>query len=179
MGGTTTTYLKYEADFTRAVMTLDFDWTGGLYQNPCWPLDIATGDPDYVLLTEYKWYATAIIPAADKANTPRYRLAPADGEYQAAKTRKSQSEFPGEDLPGLGQWPWKRSKEDYAGLSEVNVLEDGKLALHGANSSRRLSEKELQDIAGMIDYDAGDRAVNEFRYKADGGSWWIPAGGFA
>ncbi|KAK1954651.1 hypothetical protein LY78DRAFT_686779 [Colletotrichum sublineola] len=99
MGGITTTHLKYEADFTRAVMTLDFDWTGvngglppdvlndwGLSQNPCWPLDIATSDPGYVLLTEDKWYATAIIPAADKANTPRYRLGPADGEYQAAKT---------------------------------------------------------------------------------------------
>ncbi|KXH25328.1 glucan endo-1,3-alpha-glucosidase agn1 [Colletotrichum salicis] len=179
MGGTTTTYLEYEADFTRAVMTLDFDWTGvngglppdalndwGLYQNPCWPLDIATGDPGYVLLTEDKWYATAIIPAADKANTPRYRLAPADGEYQAAKTRKFQREFPGEDLPEPGQWPWKRSKEDNAGLSEVNVLEDGKLALHGANSSRRLSEKELQDIAGMIE--CGDPSCSR-EVKAFGG----------
>ncbi|KAK1974996.1 hypothetical protein LZ30DRAFT_786608 [Colletotrichum cereale] len=49
----------------------------------------------------------------DKANTPKYRLAPLDGEYEAGKTAK------------------------------VTVPEDGKLALHGANSSYRLLEKEL------------------------------------
>ncbi|GKT82293.1 glycoside hydrolase family 18 protein [Colletotrichum tofieldiae] len=128
-GGTTTTYLEYEADFTRAVATLAFDWTG---VNNGIPPD-ALGDPGYAILTEDKWYNGPWIPAADKAQRPQYRLVPSDASFNAA--------------------PRKRSSNGDEGLQRLAPLADGGFALRGTNSSRRLTDEERRPIKEELQRD--------------------------
>lgn len=67
--GTTTVTTFYDrAKFTRAAMSVSFDWSGMeepsdendylLKANPCWPSAIVPQDPGYVLLTDDSWYKT-------------------------------------------------------------------------------------------------------------------------
>ncbi|KAF6798122.1 glycoside hydrolase family 18 protein [Colletotrichum sojae] len=138
-----------------------FDWTGGLRDNPCWPIDMATGDPGYAILTDDKWYDGPWIPAADKAQRPQYRLAPSEASFNAAVRRKFAREFPDETFPGDGIWPWplplKRSLDGGdEGLQRLTPLMDGGFALRGANSSRRLTDEERRSIEEELGKDANN-----------------------
>ena len=67
--GTTTTYVTYAAEYTRAVFSMVFDWQGsdlggapseanswGLKLNPCWPEALVPEDPGWCLKTDDPWY---------------------------------------------------------------------------------------------------------------------------
>ncbi|KAF2799393.1 hypothetical protein K505DRAFT_231180 [Melanomma pulvis-pyrius CBS 109.77] len=141
-GKTTTEY--WEVDYTRAVLTITYDFKGaltpnkandwGLRDNPCWPEGIVPEDPGYVLLTSDEWYKTAANSAALEAQKALYTAAPPANLLAAAKARR----------------PDVQVKRDSLSF-DLFALEDGGLALRGANSSRRITEEEAELNVEVVD----------------------------
>jgi hypothetical protein len=138
---------QYEADFTRASLSISFKWGTQavpnranhwrLKDNECWPREIVTEDPGYVLLTDDKWYEDASVDAASLAliNSLKaeYRNAPDQARQNLAKLLR----------PSVIV---KRSLD-----LEIEALLDGDFGVREANSSRRLSDEELASNLDIIE----------------------------
>ncbi|KAF2120533.1 hypothetical protein BDV96DRAFT_594984 [Lophiotrema nucula] len=130
---------SWEVHFTRAAFSMDFDWKGalvpnqgnnwGLKENLCWPLDIVPEDPGYVLLTDDTWYSTA--ESKDFINDLKasYVCSPAQDRLQKALNLRPEAT--------------RNYKRDVR--ADLLPLADGGLAIRGANSSRRITERERRD----------------------------------
>ncbi|KAL9113309.1 MAG: hypothetical protein Q9227_002644 [Pyrenula ochraceoflavens] len=153
-GADGTTTAIYDADFTRAVFALDFDWTGvdkptkqnnwGLKENPCWPQDIVPDDPGYALLEDDNWYNTAA-PKNAKDDRPKYKDPPDDDRVERAdQNRKARGLPPAKADPNDGQRLRPRS---------LQMLPDGGIALRDetANLTRRLTEDEIRRDIQVIE----------------------------
>lgn len=136
-----TTTTEYDAKFTRAVFSLDFEWGGMappapandwyLSENPCWPAAVATDDPGFNLLTDDNWYKTA-------------------GNKAQQDARKAQKALYAGTIPAaLAQTAVKpkrrRSPEFDLSARDFEILQDG-YGVRGTNFSRRLDDGEVEVI---------------------------------
>lgn len=109
---TYTTNLE-EVTFTRAIMTMTFDYNEAdkpksendwyLFDNPCWPKHIVPNDPGFVLLTDDKWYGTHQFPQdydADKTKALYSKSPPRDFVQQAELRQKNSGEQESGDKRG-------------------------------------------------------------------------------
>ncbi|KAF2466463.1 uncharacterized protein BDR25DRAFT_359791 [Lindgomyces ingoldianus] len=132
--GTSTTEF-YEAGLMRTTFSISFNWAGaltpnygndwGLRANPCWPEDIVSEDPGFVLLTDDNWYNTA----------------PSSAVLADLKSKV---------LCCSSQQPISLHKVKGFDGNELMALVDGHFVVREANSSRQFTNNELKRSIRLI-----------------------------
>ncbi|KAF2647969.1 hypothetical protein K491DRAFT_270987 [Lophiostoma macrostomum CBS 122681] len=114
-------------------------------QNPCWPTAIASSDEGYPLLTDDYYYTTHPHKAEAEQRKAMYVDPPPQAILDAAKDKYKDVVL-----------PTKRSLQ--LGPASLFQLTDGDLALDDGNSTRRLTEDDLPNVAVL---DCRDRFCKE------------------
>ena len=125
--------------FTRAVFVLEFDNNVAgpqqdeyaIRKNPCWPEWILPDDPGYCLLLDDPWYTEKDEMDFALIHTKDYHDKPGKDLLEEADKRKK-------DAGGGSKTRRRRRRR------ELQIVDDGGLAVKEANITRRLSEEEME-----------------------------------
>ena len=201
--GTTTTYVSYSAEYTRAVFSMDFKWDGselgrapddsnswGLDRNPCWPQAIVPNDPGYCLNTNDPWYNNHV-PNPDLRMQYSQQPSPqviksAEAWLKRHNEVQVQAQVGSNPAPkrpppgGSGSTPGPKkgpTNPPAAGHKRsLDLLEDGLLAIRDDefNVTRRLTDEEIKRDIEVIQ--CADRTCSKERrsYANEEGVIFIP-----
>ena len=140
--GTTTTYVTYAAEYTRAVFSMVFDWQGsdlgeapsesnswGLKLNPCWPEALVPDDPGWCLKTDDPWY---------EKHTPKF------------DQRKLYDEAPNNDLLAVAErWMAQHPDRVLKGHQEGTLGKPGAPKRQHSNDQQDTNKKPMAGSSGQ------------------------------